>query len=189
MALGIAFMIGEFFVPSYGSLGIGGIVAFVVGALMLIDTDFPGFVIPWTLIAFLALVTVAFVAVVVRMAVRARERPIVSGVTSLAGRRRRDAGRRNRHRLGEHPRRDLAGEDRRARRTRPEGARRRGRRRAAARRAGGRRLRTRLSRRIEMTLIGPGLLLLLLVVLAAARFACCANTSAASCSSSAGSGR
>jgi membrane-bound serine protease (ClpP class) len=85
MALGLAFMIGEVFVPAYGSLGIGGIVAFVVGAVMLIDTDIPGFGIPWTLIVILALVTAAFVFVVARMAIRARARPLVSGVSSLVG--------------------------------------------------------------------------------------------------------
>ena len=85
IALGIAFMVAEVFVPAYGSLGIGGIVAFVVGSLMLIDTDIPGFGIPWTLIGVLALVTAAFVIVVVRMAYRARQRPIVSGVESLVG--------------------------------------------------------------------------------------------------------
>jgi membrane-bound serine protease (ClpP class) len=85
MALGLAFMIGELFVPAYGSLGIGGIVAFVVGAMMLIDTDLPGFTIPWTLIVSLAIATAVFVFVVVRMAIRARRRPIVSGVTSLVG--------------------------------------------------------------------------------------------------------
>ena len=46
MALGIAFIVAEVFVPAYGSLGVGGVVAFVVGALMLIDTDVPGFGIP-----------------------------------------------------------------------------------------------------------------------------------------------
>jgi membrane-bound serine protease (ClpP class) len=85
IVLGIAFMVAEVFVPSYGSLGVGGVVAFVVGAMMLVDTDIPGFGIPRTLIAVLALVTAAFVIVVVRMAYRARARPIVSGVTSLVG--------------------------------------------------------------------------------------------------------
>ena len=78
-------MVAELFVPAYGSLGIGGIVAFVVGAMMLIDTEMPGFTIPWTLIASLAIATAVFVFVVVRMAIRARRRPIVSGVTSLVG--------------------------------------------------------------------------------------------------------
>ena len=41
--LGIAFMAAEAFLPSFGILGIGGVVAFVFGALILIDTDVPGF--------------------------------------------------------------------------------------------------------------------------------------------------
>jgi len=85
MALGLAFMVAEAFVPAYGSLGIGGIVAFVVGAMMLIDTDVPGFAIPWSLIALLAIVSVVFVVVVAQMALRARKRPVVSGVAALVG--------------------------------------------------------------------------------------------------------
>jgi len=85
MAIGIAFMVAEVFVPAYGSLGLGGVAAFVIGALMLIDTDVPGFGVPRSLIALLALVTAAFVITVVRMAVRARRAPIVSGVRSLIG--------------------------------------------------------------------------------------------------------
>jgi membrane-bound serine protease (ClpP class) len=85
MAIGIAFMVAEVFVPAFGSLGLGGVAAFVIGALMLIDTDVPGFGIPRSLIALLALVTVTFVVTVVRMAVRARRAPIVSGVRSLIG--------------------------------------------------------------------------------------------------------
>src|SRR5689334_13692112 len=61
MALGLGFIVAEVFMPTYGSLGVGGIVAFVVGAMMLIDTDFPGFGIPWTLIVVLAVVSVVFV--------------------------------------------------------------------------------------------------------------------------------
>jgi membrane-bound serine protease (ClpP class) len=85
MALGLAFIVAEVFVPAYGSLGVGGIVAFVVGAMMLIDTDFPGFGIPWSLIAVLAVVSVVFVVFVAQMALRARRRPVVSGVPALVG--------------------------------------------------------------------------------------------------------
>jgi membrane-bound serine protease (ClpP class) len=85
MALGIAFMVAEVFVPAYGSLGVGGVVAFVVGAFMLIDTDVAGFGVPWTLIATLAVITAGFVVTVAQMAVRARRRPVVSGVSSLVG--------------------------------------------------------------------------------------------------------
>ena len=49
--LGIAFFVAEAFMPSYGALGIGGIAAFAFGALLLIDSDVPGFGIPLSLIA------------------------------------------------------------------------------------------------------------------------------------------
>ncbi|HEY3555121.1 MAG TPA: nodulation protein NfeD [Casimicrobiaceae bacterium] len=85
MALGIAFMIGEAFVPAFGSLGLGGVAAFVIGAMMLIDTDVPGFGTPLSLVIVLALVSVGFVVTVVRMAVRARNRPLVTGLRSMVG--------------------------------------------------------------------------------------------------------
>ena len=85
IAIGIAFIVGEVFFPSYGSLGVGGVIAFAIGALMLIDTDLPGFAIPWTLIVTLAVVTLALILVVGRMVLRARRAPLVSGVQSLVG--------------------------------------------------------------------------------------------------------
>ncbi len=85
MVLGLAFIVAEVFVPAYGSLGIGGVVAFVIGAMMLIDTDIPGFAIPASLIATLAVVSVVFLVTVAQLALRARRRPIVSGVRALVG--------------------------------------------------------------------------------------------------------
>ena len=66
IAVGIAFLIGEVFFPSYGSLGVGGVIAFAAGTLMLIDTDSGAPPIAWPLAATLALVTAAFVLFVVR---------------------------------------------------------------------------------------------------------------------------
>ena len=85
IVVGIAFMIAEVFVPAYGSLGIGGAVAFGAGAVMLIDTDVPGFGIPWSVIVVLALVSAGFLILVGRMALRARRAPIVSGVAEMVG--------------------------------------------------------------------------------------------------------
>ena len=85
IGIGIGFMIAEVFVPAYGSLGVGGVAAFIIGAMMLIDTDVPGFGVPLPLIGTLAVATMAFVLVVVRMAIRSRRAPIVSGVVSLVG--------------------------------------------------------------------------------------------------------
>ncbi|QXI48059.1 nodulation protein NfeD [Pseudomonas anuradhapurensis] len=83
--LGIAFMIGEAFLPSFGVVGFGGIVAFVVGALILIDTDAPGFGIPLTLIGTLALLSALLIGGVMGMALKARRRALVSGDAGLLG--------------------------------------------------------------------------------------------------------
>ncbi|MDF3927584.1 NfeD family protein [Pseudomonas putida] len=83
--LGITFMIAEAFLPSFGVVGFGGIVAFVVGALILIDTDAPGFGIPLALIGTLALLSALLIGGVLGMALKARRRALVSGDAGLVG--------------------------------------------------------------------------------------------------------
>lgn len=83
--LGLTFMAAEMFLPTYGSLGVGGIVAFAIGAVMLIDTDVPGFGIPLGLIGTLAIITALFVFFVAGAALKARRRPIVTGDEELIG--------------------------------------------------------------------------------------------------------
>jgi len=85
IVVGIAFIVAEVFVPSYGSLGIGGVIAVGAGVLMLMDTGPTGVGIPWPLLALLTVVTAVFVYTVARMALRARRAPIVSGLTTLVG--------------------------------------------------------------------------------------------------------
>ena len=83
--LGIGLMVAEVFVPSFGSLGLGGVIAFAVGSVILIDTDRPEFGIPYGLIAGLTAVSAAFFTLVVGMALRARRRPVVSGPEEMIG--------------------------------------------------------------------------------------------------------
>ena len=85
IVLGIGFMIGEAFLPSYGSLGIGGVIAFCIGALMLIDTDIPGFGVPTWLVAGLGLFSALFMFAISAAALKARRRPVVSGREQLIG--------------------------------------------------------------------------------------------------------
>ena len=86
IGVGIAFMVAEAFLPSFGALGIGGLIAFVIGSIILIpDTDLPGFEIPYTLIGGIAAASAAFLFFVVGMAVRNRVRPVVSGREYLIG--------------------------------------------------------------------------------------------------------
>lgn len=83
--LGLAFMIAEAFLPSFGVVGFGGIVAFVVGAVILMDTDAPGYGIPLPLIVTLALASALLLGGVLGMAMRARRRALVSGDAGLVG--------------------------------------------------------------------------------------------------------
>ena len=85
IVLGVAFMIAEVFFPSFGSLGIGGLIAFVVGAIFLMDTEIPGFGIPLPLIAGIAVATAAFMILVGGMAAKARTRPVITGREELVG--------------------------------------------------------------------------------------------------------
>jgi len=83
--LGIVFFVAEAFLPSYGALGIGGVAAFAFGALLLIDSELPGFGIPPSLIVIVTLVSAALVLAIAGMAAKARRRPVVSGTGRMIG--------------------------------------------------------------------------------------------------------
>lgn len=83
--LGVALIAAELLTPAFGVLGVGGIVAFVAGALLLFDRDVPGFGVPLALIFGLALSSAAAVLLGGGMALRARRRPVVSGREELVG--------------------------------------------------------------------------------------------------------
>ena len=83
--LGLAFLIAEAFLPTFGTLGFGGIVAFSIGALMLIDTDVPGYGIPLPMIAAVVVFSVLFIFGVSGMVLRARRRPVVTGSEAIIG--------------------------------------------------------------------------------------------------------
>jgi membrane-bound serine protease (ClpP class) len=86
MLLGIGFMAAEAFVPAYGSLGIGGLVAFVLGSIMLIrDTNLPGLRVSYALIAGVAAASAAFLILVLGMLARSRKRAVVSGREYMIG--------------------------------------------------------------------------------------------------------
>ncbi|MFC0252534.1 NfeD family protein [Massilia consociata] len=85
IVLGLAFMGMEAFLPSFGMLGLGGIVAFVAGALMLIDTEVPGYGIPPGLVGTLAVASALLLFGTVRLAMKTRKRPVTSGAAGLVG--------------------------------------------------------------------------------------------------------
>lgn len=85
IALGIGCMVAEAWLPSFGVLGLGGIAAFALGAVMLIDTDLPGYGVPLWLVGTLAVAAAALSFGISLAALRARRRPAVIGETRLTG--------------------------------------------------------------------------------------------------------
>jgi len=85
LLLGIAFMVAEVWITSHGALAVGGLAAFVVGSVMLLDTDVPQFEIPYALISGVTAASAAFLFLVLGMLVHSRRRPVVSGREELVG--------------------------------------------------------------------------------------------------------
>jgi membrane-bound serine protease (ClpP class) len=83
--LGIAFMVSEAFLPSFGALGLGGVVAFVIGSVILIDTELPGFGIPTALILSVAIVSALFIVTITSIAMKTRHRSVVIGEHEMVG--------------------------------------------------------------------------------------------------------
>lgn len=83
--LGIGMLVAEGFLFSHGILGTGGVVAFALGATMLIDAETPEFRISWSLIGGVTVASTAFILLVVRTALSARRRKVVSGPEEMIG--------------------------------------------------------------------------------------------------------
>jgi len=83
--LGVALMVAEAYEPSFGILGIGGIISFAIGSIILMDTDVPGFGINISIIITFTLISALMFIFVVGMAIKARRRPVVSGMEQLIG--------------------------------------------------------------------------------------------------------
>jgi membrane-bound serine protease (ClpP class) len=85
VAVGVGMIVAEFFFPTYGSLGIGGLIAFVVGSLILFDSDVPGMGVGRPLIAAIATVGALAIAGIVFLATRAMRTPVATGVEAMIG--------------------------------------------------------------------------------------------------------
>ena len=83
--VGIALIVAEAFVPSFGALGLGGIAAFIFGAIMMFDSDIPGFGISITFVVSLAVVAGLFLLWLVSYLVKLRQRGAVTGRASILG--------------------------------------------------------------------------------------------------------
>ena len=85
MALGIGLMTAEAFAPSFGVLGLGGIIAFVVGSIILMDTNLPGYQIAMPMIIAFAAFSAGLLVFALGLLLRARRQTLVTGLDRLLG--------------------------------------------------------------------------------------------------------
>ncbi|MEJ2362900.1 MAG: nodulation protein NfeD [Gammaproteobacteria bacterium] len=79
IGLGVALMVAEAYQPSFGALGIGGLVAFVFGSVILMKPDIPGYGIDLSVIVTFAALSALVFVFIIGMAIRSRRTRVVSG--------------------------------------------------------------------------------------------------------------
>jgi len=85
LLLGIGLMIAEAHIGAFGVIGVGGIIAFVIGAIMMFPPGAPGFELSPVVIAGVVVVTASFFMLVLSMLFRSRKRLVITGREALLG--------------------------------------------------------------------------------------------------------
>jgi membrane-bound serine protease (ClpP class) len=83
--LGLALIVAEHFAPTFGLLGVAGVIALALGATIMIDTEAPEFRIGWATAIGIAIASLGIVAVAGRLAMSSRRAGIVSGREQMIG--------------------------------------------------------------------------------------------------------
>ena len=83
--LGIALLVAELFIGSFGVIGIGGVIAFGVGSFMMFHSGVPGFELSLAVVIAATIMTAALFLLVIGLLMRSRKRPVVTGKEALLG--------------------------------------------------------------------------------------------------------
>ncbi len=83
--LGIALMVTELVTPTFGAVGVAGVVAFIVGSVILFDTDVEGFQVSMPLVVTVGVAAGVLFSATIMIALRQRRRPVASGREEMIG--------------------------------------------------------------------------------------------------------
>ncbi len=75
-------LLAEAMLPSFGILGFGGLVAFVLGSVFLVDSEVEAFRIAWPVIALVSVVSLLFFLLLISFVFKTRK---LSGVAGAEG--------------------------------------------------------------------------------------------------------
>ena len=85
IALGVGLMVAEAVTPTFGALGLGGLVAFVIGATMLVDSDAPEFQLSWSVIIGTTLATGLVLILLLGYVWREQRKHVATGREGMKG--------------------------------------------------------------------------------------------------------
>ena len=85
LLFGIILMVGEAMVPSFGIMGIGGIVAFSIGGLMLFDSEIESFQVGLPTLGATAIVSALLIFATISIAVKMRKKAVTTGIDTIVG--------------------------------------------------------------------------------------------------------
>jgi membrane-bound serine protease (ClpP class) len=85
MALGLGLIVAEFFMPAFGSLGVGGLAAFVIGSIILFDNHASGLRVALPLIVGIAVAGGLVIVAIGWLGARAQRRPTSCGIETMNG--------------------------------------------------------------------------------------------------------
>ncbi|NCO32365.1 MAG: nodulation protein NfeD [Armatimonadetes bacterium] len=83
--LGIGLMIADIKVPSAGLLTVGGVIAFLLGSVMLVDPAYPFLRVPWRVIIPTVVIIASFFAFCVGAGLKAQKARVVTGQEGMVG--------------------------------------------------------------------------------------------------------
>jgi membrane-bound serine protease (ClpP class) len=85
LLLGIGLMLAEAHIGAFGVIGVAGIIAFVIGAIIMFPSGAPGFTLSLEVVVGATLATAALLLLVLAMLLRSRKHPVVTGKEALLG--------------------------------------------------------------------------------------------------------
>ena len=85
LLVGVGLMVAEALSPSFGILGAGGLVAFVIGGVIMFDTDVEAYQVGLPLLAAVGVCTAAFIIITIGIAMRMRHQAVTTGIQILLG--------------------------------------------------------------------------------------------------------
>jgi membrane-bound serine protease (ClpP class) len=83
--LGIALLVAEVFIGTFGALGAGGIIAFLFGSIMMFHGNAPGFGLSLSVVLAATVVSAGVLLLGLALLLRSRRRPIITGGEAMIG--------------------------------------------------------------------------------------------------------